>query len=323
MLRPVSPETPLVSVLVPSFNKAQYIEETLHSVYAQTLAVIAPIEIIVVDDGSTDGSPALLERHRDRCRVILGPNRGASAARQTALEHARGEHIQYLDADDLLTPRSLELKTEALRDSSADLAYGDYQRLIRSADGSFVRGDVVAQRVDALESDLEVACFRHYWAPPAALLYRRSLIDRMPPWHAALPVIQDARYLQDAAFAGAKLIHVPEVVALYREDAGNSLSKQSRKKFVRDMLTNSKEIEALWRARGELTEKQRQALEDSYGAAARMVFEEDEALYEECYAAFRAVGGGGALRWPVVAHRLKSVLGKGRATALLRALKKL
>ena len=118
-------ERPLVSVLVPSYNKARYIEETLESVYGQTLCVLARVEVIVVDDGSTDGSPAVLERHMGRCKVLLGPNRGASAARQTALEHAQGEYIQYLDADDLLTPRSLELKTQALVESGADVAYGE------------------------------------------------------------------------------------------------------------------------------------------------------------------------------------------------------
>ena len=317
------PETPLVSVLVPSFNKAQYIEETLESVYAQTLAQTARIEIIVVDDGSTDGSPALLERHKDRCTVILGPNRGASAARQTALEHARGEHIQYLDADDLLLPRALELQTDALEASGADVSYGDWQRFTRNAHGAFVRGDVVAARIDAVDSDPEIACFRHFWSPPAALLYRRTLTARLPVWHSALPVIQDARYLQDAAFAGARFVHVPELVALYREDAGNSLSKGSKKKFVRDMLTNGCEVEALWRARGELSEPQRRALEDTYSAGARMIFEEDDALFEECYASYRGVGGRGALRWPVLTHGLKSVLGKQRATAVLRALKKL
>ena len=146
----------------------------------------------------------------------------------------------------------------------------------------------------------------------------------MPAWHASLPVIQDARYLQEAAFAGASFVHVPELVALYREDAGNSLSKGSQKKFVRDMLVNAREIEALWRGReGGLNEERRQVLEDTYGAGARMIFEEDDALYEECYAAFRGVGGRGALRWPVLSHRLKGVLGKPRATAVLRALKKL
>jgi glycosyltransferase involved in cell wall biosynthesis len=319
----MSTDSPLVSVLVPSYNKVQYIEETLESVYGQTLCVLARVEVIVVDDGSTDGSPALLERHRDRCRIILGPNRGASAARQTALEHAKGEYIQYLDADDLLTPRSLELKAQALHDSGADVAYGPFQRFTLSASGTHVLGDVSAEPIDKLTRDMELACFRFFWAPPAALLYRRTLTARMPPWHANLPVIQDARYLQDAAFAGAKFVRVPEVVALYREDAGNSLSRRSKSKFVRDLVTNTREIEAVWRARGALNAGQRQAIEDTYGAATRMVFEEDEALYEECYAGFRNAGGKGALQWPIVSHRLKSALGKERAVAVLKALKKL
>jgi glycosyltransferase involved in cell wall biosynthesis len=315
----VPSETPLVSVLVPSFNEAQYIEETLQSVYRQTLAQAARIEIIVVDDGSTDGSPALLELHRDRCRVILGPSRGASAARRTALEHARGEHIQYLDAGDLLLPRALELHTAALAESGADLSYGDWQRYVLSQ-GGFVRGDIVAAKVDAVTKDAHAACFRHFASPPAALLYRRTLIDRMPPWHGSLPVLQAARYLQEAAFAGARFVHVPELVALRREDAS---AKGSNTGIVRDMLVNAREVEALWRAREGLSAERRQALEDTYAAAAWMIFEEDDALYEECYASYRDVADRGALGWPVISHQLKGVLGKQRAAAMLRALKML
>ena len=316
------PETPLVSVLVPSYNKAQYIEETLQSAYAQTLGVIARVEIIVVDDGSTDGSPELLARHRDRCHVILGPHRGASAARQSALERARGTFIQYLDAGDRLLPRALELQTQALEHSGADVGYGDWQRLVRDEQGVFVRGDVRAEHIDRATPDPELACFTHFRSPPAALVYRRTLTDRMPRWHAGLPVMQAARYLQEAAFAGARFVHVPELVALYHEDAGNGSSKGSRVKLVRDMLLNAKEIETLWRARGPLTEPQRQALEDGYGAVARMSFEEDDALFEEGYARFRELGGRGA-RWPMVARGLRGTLGKTRAVQVLRALKRL
>src|SRR5689334_24059920 len=191
------PPAPEVSVLIPCFNKVSYVEETLESVYAQRLGGADPaaaIEVIVVDDGSSDGSAALLERHRDRCTIVLGPNRGASAARQRALELSSGRFVQYLDADDLLEPDALARGVRALEESGADVAYGNWQRYTPPPAGAaqgarFERGAIVSTRLQDIHSDPEIACFTRFWSPPAALLYRRSLIERMPRWHEALPVI--------------------------------------------------------------------------------------------------------------------------------------
>lgn len=306
-------------MLVPSFNKASYIEETLQSVYAQTLS---NIEIIVVDDGSTDGSPELLEKHRGRCTILLGPNQGASKARQRALERSSGRYVQYLDADDLLEPRALELCVEALERSGADIAYGNWQRHLPAADGRFVRGAIVRGRMQDVDPDPEIACFTQFWAPPAALLYRRTLIARIPLWHDALPVIQDARYLQEAAFAHARFVHVDHVTALYREDPSNSLSQRSRRGFVQDMVRNASEIEAKWCARAALTTAQRRALYQSYSAAARMIFREDDAIFDACCEHLRAIEEHRALRWPAMASRLRATLGKANALRLLALLRR-
>jgi glycosyltransferase involved in cell wall biosynthesis len=331
MLRAVSSpgrEIPDVSVLVPCFNKAGYIEETLASVYAQAATSPAAaaradkgIEIIVVDDGSTDGSVAVLERHRDRCMLILGPNRGASAARQTALCQARGRYIAYLDADDLLLPDALARLVGALETSGGDVAYGAFQRYVRGLDGGFTRGETVARRWQDVDPDVEIACFTRFWLPPAALLYRHALLERMPPWNPALPVIQDARYLQEAAFAGARFTQVREVVALYREDASNSLSKRSALAFARDVYRNALEVEELWRLRGALGEGQRRALGDTLENAARMLFREDDALFDACCERIRALDVERPLGWPSIAERLRKTLGKDaalRALALMR-----
>src|ERR1035437_1164045 len=92
---------PLVSVLIPCFNAARYIGETLESVFRQTWPAI---EIIVVDDGSTDGSADEIRRlARKNLALVEHTHRGAAASRNEAFERSRGDFIQYLDADDLIS----------------------------------------------------------------------------------------------------------------------------------------------------------------------------------------------------------------------------
>src|SRR5215211_2892046 len=110
----------LTSIVIPCYNAARYLAETLESAFTQTYT---PTEIIVVDDGSTDGSVELIQTYGNRVRAEYGPNRGASAARNQGTALARGEFIQYLDADDLLTHDAIEKRVAGLRQNTADVAY--------------------------------------------------------------------------------------------------------------------------------------------------------------------------------------------------------
>jgi len=91
-------DRPLVSCIVPVFNGERYLAEALDSILAQQYE---PLEIIVADDGSTDGTPAIARSYGDRVRVVRQPNAGAPAARNLGLRSARGELIAFLDSDDL------------------------------------------------------------------------------------------------------------------------------------------------------------------------------------------------------------------------------
>lgn len=117
-----APQLGLVSIVVPCYNAERFLVETLDSAFAQTYP---HTEIIVIDDGSTDGTAELIRSYGGRVNAEFGPNRGASAARNRGTALARGEFIQYLDADDQLLSDAIERRVAALQETGADVAYSD------------------------------------------------------------------------------------------------------------------------------------------------------------------------------------------------------
>lgn len=105
---------PLVSIVIPTFNYGQFLGEAIESALNQTYS---PVEIIVMDDGSTDNTPEVAASFGTRIRYIRGPNRGVYATRQAALEHVRGEYFLNLDADNRLHPECVAKTVNILQDS--------------------------------------------------------------------------------------------------------------------------------------------------------------------------------------------------------------
>jgi len=108
-----------ISVIIPAYNHARYLAEAIDSVLAQTYA---PLEIIVVDDGSTDGTPAVAASYGDRIRYIRQENAGVGAARNNGIAAARGEYLAFLDSDDIWLPEKLEREI-ALFDADPQLGF--------------------------------------------------------------------------------------------------------------------------------------------------------------------------------------------------------
>lgn len=137
----------LVSVVTASHNSASSIERCVRSVATQTLA---PLQHIVVDDGSSDGTPDILsELARDipHLTVIRQPNRGAGPARNAAIEAAKGRYIAFLDSDDVWLERKLQNQITFMAEQEASFTYGDYTIVSGANDqalGHFVTPAVVS-----------------------------------------------------------------------------------------------------------------------------------------------------------------------------------
>lgn len=114
---------PAVSIIIPAFNAAPWLKDAVHSVLAQSYR---DWELIVVNDGSTDGTSALAKSFNDpRIRVIDQTNAGVSAARNAGMAAAQGNLFAFLDADDAMLPETLARKVGALRNSGVDWVFGD------------------------------------------------------------------------------------------------------------------------------------------------------------------------------------------------------
>ena len=120
---------PLVSILIPAYNAELWIEETLQSAIHQTYA---NKEIIVVNDGSQDNTLEILKRYESAgVKIVDQPNAGGAAARNTALAHAQGEYLEWLDHDDLLAPDKISEQMKQVQ------AIGDDRRLFSGGFSTF------------------------------------------------------------------------------------------------------------------------------------------------------------------------------------------
>ncbi len=119
--------TPLVSVIMPAFQSEKYIEAAIRSVMAQT---VTDWELLVIDDGSTDGTAAIVSRlAREDRRVQLlqnNENLGAAESRNRGVECSRGNYLAFLDSDDLWMPQKLEIQLAALKNAGAELCCASY-----------------------------------------------------------------------------------------------------------------------------------------------------------------------------------------------------
>jgi glycosyltransferase involved in cell wall biosynthesis len=313
-----SPEPGLVSIVIPCHNAERFLAETLESALGQTYR---HIEVIVVDDGSTDNSAEIVRSYHDRLKTQFGPNRGASAARNLGTELTRGEFIQYLDADDLLPPDAIERRIAVLRESGADVAYSDWERLVEIEPGLFeIDGVPVARRIEDYPNP-EIAVLTYFWLPPCALTYRRPIVDKIGGWKEWLPVMEDARFLQDAAIVGGRFAHAPGVGARHRQHRGTRLSRRSD--YMLHVFRNARDLQMELETSGQMDAEVRGALAGTYDYVARSLFFLDKTAFCDCVARLYEVEPQFRPSWAKTARLASALIGFKAAGVLLRALNRL
>lgn len=243
----------LVSVIIPAYNSEKTIRKTLQSVFDQDYHLI---EIIVVNDGSTDSTEQILKEYSDRIIYIYQANAGVSVARNTGYRVAKGEFIQYLDADDLLAKGKIKIQIEALKSNNADVAYGDWIKFTET-EYAFKELEIISREI---QGRAEIELLTDFWVPLAGLLYKRTITEKIGTWNLKLPIIQDARYALDAAIHQAKFIYTPGVMGYYRVHESGSVSTKSKYEFMMDCFENAKQVHLLWRDSYEVDVEKKNAI---------------------------------------------------------------
>lgn len=279
-------------------------------------------EIVVVDDGSRDRTLALAREYQPRVRVLTGPNAGVSAARNRGAAETSAPWLLFLDADDVLEPGTITARLATARESGADVIICDWQEMIDNGSGEVIFGLYRSIDLALMEKDAEIAAALSVWATTAAILYRRTIFDKIAGFRLDLPVIQDARFLFDAVFNGARFAHSPHVGAKYRVVPG-SLSRRDPARFWLDVLLSGEQIEALWQARGALSQEQARALACIYDNAARGLIGAGHPDYFAAVRHQRAMGQRLPLHSWIVAPlaRIVGVKGAGLLLKLARTTK--
>jgi len=222
---------PRVNVIIPVYNGEEYIEEALNSVFAQTYC---DFEVIVINDGSTDGTEERLKKYFGRINYLKQSNRGLAATRGRAVALARGPFVTFLDADDIWLPRKLERQVEIARDhpecgiiTTDVLSFSDSGVVVPSLKEWYrpVSGDV-----------LENLLFGN-WIPPSAAMVRRKCFEHVKTFDVPPPGYGEDWLMWMQVAAHYPVYYIDEMLVRRRLHA-NSMSSEGDDIWFRCLLRN-------------------------------------------------------------------------------------
>jgi len=243
--------SPSVSVIIPAYNAAAFISETLDSVYAQTFA---DFEVIVVNDGSpdTEDLECELKRYSEKLRYIKQENQGAAAARNTGITAARGEFVAFLDADDAWLPAFLEKQVDLLERTPADVVWAD---ALISGDSPFAGRTFMQVQPSFAEVTPENLLAVRVTVLTSTVVARRQPILDVGLFDVTLRRGQDFELWLRLARRGCRFVYQEEVLA-HRRIVESSLSGSIMSQLQRTLTV----LDAI-KAKGDLTPSEEAALE--------------------------------------------------------------
>ncbi|MBD2071195.1 glycosyltransferase [Leptolyngbya sp. FACHB-671] len=214
-------KTPRVSVIIPAYNCAEYIAETIESVLNQTYS---DYEIIVVDDGSTDATREVAKAYGDRLQYVYQQNQGAAAARNRGMRLARGELIAFLDGDDLFSPDKLAVQV-AYFDANPSVGMVKTGWQIIDQQGKFV--STVEPWHYAPKLDLATLVL-YKVSRPSALMVHRDWCERTNGFNTDFAIGEDLDWMLRLALMGCEIVWVRQTHACYRQHSDSLMSSGSR-----------------------------------------------------------------------------------------------
>jgi glycosyltransferase involved in cell wall biosynthesis len=217
------PSKPSIAAVIGAYQAERYIAETLESIIGQTHP---PDEVIVVDDGSTDGTARELERFSDRIRVVRQANAGCAAAFNTAFRQARCDYVAECGADDIWEPNKLERQFRALTaHPEIDIVFSA-ARVFGNTDGCWGMPTGEDPSVGIMDAQrFARTMYRSNPVCPSTTLTRRSLYARLGPFaEREQMATEDYDYWMRALRAGAVFYYDAEMLVRYRRHEGNASS---------------------------------------------------------------------------------------------------
>jgi glycosyltransferase involved in cell wall biosynthesis len=249
-------EKNLVSVIIPTFNRAALLEVALQSIIDQTYR---PIECIVVDDGSTDSTSAIMRKYEGYnngqlvIKYILQENAGSQVARNTGTKASAGEFIQYLDSDDLLYPEKLKKQVGYLKENlSCDGVFGDWSKGLPN-ENEVVKGYVSEDLIAQMLIDRCVANF--------SFLMRRSIVGKIGMWDPAIRRNQEIDFHIRGLLKGARFSYQSGNTGLWRMHASERIANTTG---LNDVVFFYRKMERFLKERALFTSELKQKLAALY-----------------------------------------------------------
>jgi GT2 family glycosyltransferase len=246
------PSKPLVTIGIPCFNSAKWLGGAIESALAQTWT---NREVIVVDDGSIDHSKVIASAFGDHIRLISSDHYGATYARNLILQEARGEWIQFLDADDALLPEKIAkqfAETEGGKD--ADIIYSPV--VVETSTGS--KTNKIESPVD-LRRDIYGQWLLWELPQTGGALWRRSALEKLGGWKKDQPCCQEHELYLRAIQAGLRFVFAPTAGAVYHIWSEETLCRKDPRMVMRVRTGLTDQLVEWMKARKLWTEAHRQA----------------------------------------------------------------
>lgn len=226
-----------VSIIIPVYNAAEFLAETLDSVLSQTYE---NLEIICVDDGSTDSSLSVLEKYQDKVRIIEQENQGQCVAANRGLEVAHGDYVRFLDADDLMNPEHISLQVDKIKGRSDMLASCEWGRFYDgNHESASFNPEPVWKDLKSKEWISEALKQENEMMPGWLWLIPRQLIDKAGGWDERLSLNNDFEFSMRLLLNANRVVFTPGARIYYRSGLTTNLAASTSEKAFRAAILST------------------------------------------------------------------------------------